>query len=483
MSVIIKSGNSSRLAHVDSNNNLEVVTPQLATGAGFVIGAGESTDGTAPLSGMTAIPRVNQPVEVNGDFQLRVGHETQLFYDVYNGAILDTTRYNCVDTTMTKSIAGGFLNLNSGNSVTAAQGTIVRTYRTFQVYGPSPVYVEALVQFSVIPQTNNVCEWGLMYASGTTIPTDGVFFRLTNTGTLTCVVNTNGIEQSTVVTGATIDAATTYKTIMGVDDTYAQFWINDAYVCVPISRGTAGSGITLSSTYPLMFREYNSNTVLTAQQFRIGGVRVSQGSLLTGKPWNEQSAGMGLSSISTPPGQTPASTATYANSAAPGAAALSNTQSSYTALGGQWQAAMVAGAETDYVLFGYLNPSGSATVPARNLYVNTLRIGETLNTVAANQATPIILQWGAGVGSTASSAATADSGTAGTRAPRRVTLGAQTFATGALVGAVSPGFPVDFVPPVIVEPGTIFQVYLKIVSGTATGNTIRGTVYVNGNFE
>jgi hypothetical protein len=36
---------------------------------------------------------------------------------------------------------------------------------------------------------------------------------------------------------------------------------------------------------------------------------------------------------------------------------------------------------------------------------------------------------------------------------------------------------------VIVEPGTYFNVILKVVSGTATGNNIRGAVAVSGNWE
>jgi hypothetical protein len=484
MSVILKGGASSDLANVDGNKNLNVVTPSTATNAGFIIAAGESSDGTAPLSGMTAVGRKNIAAEVNGDYQLRVGLENMLFYDIFNGVTFNTSVYSGVDTTMTKALSGGFLNLNSGNSVTAGQGTIVRTYRNFTVYGPSPIYIETFFQISQVPQTNNVCEWGCMYASGVTIPTDGVYFRINNVGTLECVVNTNGIEQQSVVTGAVIASNTTYHTIIAIDEDQAQFWFNDIYVSIPIPRGTAGAGITLGSSYPLMFREYNSNTVGTAQQFRVGRCRVSQGSIATNKPWNEAMAGAGLHSFTTPPGVVTATgTANYANSAAPAAGTLSNTAQAYSTLGGQWQAVMVAGAETDYALFGYQNPPGSATIPARNLYINNVRIGETFNTVAANAATPIILQWGFAGGSTSTSLAAADSATAGTRSPRRVTLGGQQFATGAVVGSVSPGFGFQFVPPVIVEPGTYAHVILKVVSGTATGNNIRGSVTISGNWE
>jgi len=483
MSVILKSGASSTLAGVDSNNNLNVVTPSTASNSGFVIAAGESTDGTAPLAGMVAIGRKNLAAEVNGDYQLRVGLENMLFYDIFNGVTLNTSVYSGIDTTMTKALSGGFLALNSGSSVTAGQGTIVRTYRTFTVNGPSPIYVESLIQISQVPQTNNVCEWGVMYASGVTIPTDGVYFRINNTGGLECVVNTNGIEQQTTVTGAVIAPNTTYHTIIAVDEDQAQFWFNDTYVAVPIVRGTAGAGITLGSSYPLMFREYNSNTVSTAQQFKIGRTRVSQGSIATNKPWNEAMSGAGLHSITTPPGVVTATqTANYVLSSGPVALTLASS-GGYQTLGGQWQAVMVAGAETDYCIFNYQNPAGFATIPARNLFINNVRIGETFNTVAANAATPIILQWGAGVGSTSTAMSVADSGTTGARAPRRVVFGGQQFATGAAIGAMSPGFNFQFIPPVLVEPATYAQIYMRVVSGTATGNNIRGTVAISGNWE
>jgi hypothetical protein len=407
-----------------------------------------------------------------------------MFSDIYNGVTFNTSVYAGTDTTMTKAVVGGFLTLNSGNSVTAGQGTNVRTYRSFAVYGPTPTYFEAWVQFLQPPQPNNVCEWGFMYASGVTDPTDGVFFRINSSGGLDCVISYQGVETTSAVTGAVIENGVTYHTVMAISENQAQFWFNGEMVVVPMPRGAAAAGITLASQYPLQYRCRNTNTVSTAQQFKIGRVRVTEGSLLTSKPWNESAAGSGLHSITSPPGVTTATgTANYANSAAPANATLANTGPSYTTLGGQWQAVMVAGAETDYNLFGYLNPVGSATIPARNLYVNYVRIGETFNTVAANAATPIVLQWGLAAGSTSTTLAVADSATAGTRSPRRIPIGGQQFATGAPIGSMSPGFQYRFVPPVIVEPGTYFNVILKVVSGTATGNNIRGAVAVSGNWE
>src|SRR5262245_66604883 len=46
------------------------------------------------------------------------------------------------------------------------------------------------------------------------------------------------------------------------------------------------------------------------------------------------------------------------NSTAPGDASLSNTAASYTTLGGKWRFDNVAGAETDFALFGFTMLTG-----------------------------------------------------------------------------------------------------------------------------
>ncbi len=119
-------------------------------------------------------------------------------------------------------------------------------------------------------------------------------------------------------------------------------------------------------------------------------------------------------------GVAPAQTANYANTAAPASATLSNTAAGYTTLGGQWQFAAVAGAETDYALFGFQVTAAAAASANKNLFITGIRI-EAVNTGAAVATTATLLQWGLAVGGTAVSLATADSATAGTRAARRIT--------------------------------------------------------------
>ena len=69
------------------------------------------------------------------------------------------------------------------------------------------------------------------------------------------------------------------------------------------------------------------------------------------KPWKEQMAESGYGAPYLPVTQVQA--AQWANSAAPASAALSNTAAGYATLGGLFQFAAVAGAATDYALFGF----------------------------------------------------------------------------------------------------------------------------------
>lgn len=484
MSVILKSGSSSDLAGVNSLKQLSVTTATaISSQPGFVDIAGEVTDGTAPLSGMSAVARTSRRVTSTLAGRQEVALDTVVFYDNFNHATFNASVYQGVDTTMTRAVSGGFLNFNSGSSTTTAQGTQSKTYRTFGVYGDATTYFEHWFQLLVVPQANNVCEWGAFYCTGVATPTDGVFFRLNSSAALECVLNINGSETVTTVTSATLAAATTYHTTISVSNDAVEFYFNEKLVATQVTRPTAAVGTSFSSYLPLTERIYNNGAVGSAQQFKLAAHMATLGSVGSNKPWNEAMSGSGLHSITTPPGVTTASqTANYVLSSGPVAVTLASS-GGYQTLGGQWQAVMVAGAETDYAIFNYQNPAGSASIPGRNLYLNYIRIGETFNTVAANAATPIQLQWAAGVGSTSTAMSTADSLTAGTRSPRRLVLGGQAFATGAAIGAMSQGFDFQFIPPAIVEPATYVQVYLRVVNGTATGNNIRGSVAITGNWE
>lgn len=185
-----------------------------------------------------------------------------------------------------------------------------------------------------------------------------------------------------------------------------------------------------------------------------------------GKPWQDVIAGMGFGTVVNP---TVALTqlANWANTAAPASATLSNTAAGYTTLGGQFQFAAVAGAETDYALFAFTVPAGVS------LHVDSIRI-ETTNTGAAVATTETMLHWFMG---------DALAATLATNSFRRA-LGVQAFPIAAAIGAVASPIDRQFRTPFVVHSGRIFHIGLKMPRGTATASqVIRGLVDVGGYFE
>lgn len=166
-------------------------------------------------------------------------------------------------------------------------------------------------------------------------------------------------------------------------------------------------------------------------------------------------------------------TANYTNNTAPANATLSNTVAGYTTLGGLFQFAAPAGAETDYALFVYQVPVGY------NLIVNSVSINSF---IFGNQSTttPTILQWALAANSNAVSLATA-----GPTPPIRTAIGMQQAPKSASLGdSFTPGTLV-FTPktPVVVLPTRYFHIILRVPLGHATPNqTIRGTVSIEGFF-
>jgi hypothetical protein len=164
--------------------------------------------------------------------------------------------------------------------------------------------------------------------------------------------------------------------------------------------------------------------------------------------------------------------ATWANSAAPSAATLSNTAAGYTTLGGLFRFTPVAGAATDYALFGYQN------VSTHRLIISGVAISLAVGTAIG--ATADVNQWGLGINSTAVSLATTDSGS--TYGPRRIALGTQGFPASAAAGTAAPDIVRLFDAPLIVEPSRYVHVILRRTNGTTTGELI-GSVTFDAWFE
>lgn len=325
--------------------------------------------------------------------------------------------------------------------------------------------------------TNGVGEIGLTTTqapAGAVLP-NGFAFQYAVDGTLRPIVAFNG---AIVATGtdfaASIDSTRYYSWDIIVDDNSANFVVQDATTGLIITDQTIqiGSDAGRFGSLPYLFayaRSYVGGVANAgaATQIYVGDITVGLLDMDAGKLWSHVMAAAGKGSVVNPTAAL-SQLENYANSAAPASATLSNTAAGYTTLGGQFQFAAVAGAETDYALFGFTVPTGVKLV-VTDIFI------DTVNTGAAVATTPTLLQWFAGVDGTAVTLAANNF---------RKSLGFQTFAVGAAVGAQATPLVRNFQAPLVTNSGRFFHIGLKMPLGTATASQIiRGQVSIGGYFE
>lgn len=482
MAIISTGADTAGKTNVDVNYNLNVVTPVTEDQAGFVQISSE-VDSGAVLGSRTV-----RALEVSDDYRLRVGVDSPLFNMSFEGTVIAQAHLQQSVVTHTIAQAGGFLVLNSGTS-TAIGSSSIRTYRTFPLIGSYPTYADMWIREANATATNFISEWGFGYVSASLVPTDGIFFRRISAGQLQAVICFGGTETSTVITTTNIpardgtgvyDPAETSHYLIANNNDSVEFWINNTLSAI-INTPAGQGGPTSSSLQPQFARVYTTVIGSLGRRLELGFLQVAGGDIVTNKPWGHQMVGTGGGSYQTQPGTASGQTAIYAVGAAPAAATwTASTAPATNNLGGLWTspATLPVGAETDYPIFAYLNPVGTATLPGKNLYITGVQINETVVTTAVG-ATANVLIWGIGVGSTASSLATVDAAT--TVGPRRIAIGTQAFAAAAAAGTISTTSPsLDFSgAPMVCPPGAFVHISLRLVTGAAAG-ALRGSVAITG---
>lgn len=485
MAAIESGSNSAGLANVDAGFNLNVTLPSDSDYSGYNRPMSEVDAGQ-----VTGSPRL-LAAEVSEDYRMRSELDTLLDDHKFNEAAQATKKHKYINTTMANAWASGFLTTNSSNITTTTTGTLVQTYRHFPVFSAAQTYCYFKLAFTgTWAVTNTAVDIGL-FTSGQTnpfAPTDGVYFRANSTG-LFLVSNYNGAETTTTpfkVASSGADFVPTlgesYDCILTVSDVGCVAWMDlkDGKGLVVMGRlSTPSTGVPLmAGSAPFSLRHAIVGGAASAvMNARVSKYTITNGGFATNRLWPTVMTGMGLSATQS----LTTGLANYANSAAPASATLSNTAAGYTTLGGQFQFAAVAGAETDYALFAFQVPAATTAVTGRNLVIRGVWI-DTVNTGAANGATATVLQWSLGTGSTAASLATGDAAT--TRARAVTTLGYQSFAPAAVIGAQATRIDVNLDAPLVCEPSSFVHVILKIPVGIVTASQIiRGVVGFNGYFE
>lgn len=457
--------------NLDAGGNVKVALTNTPAQMGGVRMFSENDHGAA-----TGSPLLRSP-ESSMDFRLRVGSDSVWDTEQFNYVAQNTSKHKYTPTTMTMTWAGGALNTNGSSITTTATAAQIQTYRHFPLLGSGTIYAETTMCLSNAMAANINLDFGLMTlaAAGTSIPTDGVYFRINSAGIIG-VINSNGTETTTSAMAFTQSINVFNKFLICISQSEIEFWIDDVLM-KSVNRGNGVSQPMYAASAPFAIRHHNTGVAGAVVQGKFGGYSVSEGDVDTNRLWASAMAGQGLSGVQGASGMTQGQTANNANSAAPATAALSNTAAGYATLGGKFVFAAPAGAETDYSLFAYLNPVPTTGITGRNLVIRGVWL-DTFNAVVAVAGTPTVLEWSLGVGATAVSLATAEA--AATRAPRRITLGCQSFLVGALAGAPAERVDINLDAPVVVEPGTYVHVILRVPYGTATATELfRGQVGFN----
>jgi len=485
MSGIRIEGNiSGHVAEVDASNNLKVAQTQDLDLSGYTRMMSENDAGD-----VTGTPFLESP-ETTRDYRLRTSVDTVMFQASFEGTNIARDRIQQNNTTATAAQASGFLTLNSASSTTAGQGTNIRTYRTFPLFGSAQTHAEFWAREGNPTATNAITEFGFGYCSGVTAQlTDGVFFRRSAGGQLHVVVVNNSVDTVTADVVETnipsrdesgaYDATEVNHYLISLHNDTVDAWINDVLVAsIPVVSPYGAP--TSASSQPVFARVYNSGTASAARSLGIGYLCVTQGDLATIKPWSHQLVGSGGGAYQIQPGTTSgpnvtrgAGTLGWPTSAT---ARIAGTWTATTApalnsLGGLWTSPAISTltSDADYPIFSYLNPAGTATLPGKTLYITGIRVGE-LCVGAAASTNSIILAFAAGIGSTTSATTATEAATV--VAARIIPLGQVAFAATAAVGDYKPGWDISFSEsPLVCYPGHYVQ-FICRPFGTVTSNTL-----------
>lgn len=477
MSIIIKSGNSTSLASVDTNNNLNVNTPTDPDISGFTTITAESDPGNITGS------RTLRNLEASDDYRLRTGVDQTFFNEYFPGTTVNLNLWTVVNLGQTVTQASNFANLN-GNT-TNGQYSQLRSIRHMPVFMTFPTYCEIDIQFSQLPVTNTVYEWGLGLAGTNAVPTDGAFFRINAAGEFRAVLNTAGTEVQSADLSAHIPIANeTNDFLIVLSEKGAEFWENDVLLAF-IPRSAAAGASTASMNLPIFIRQFNSGVPTVASTIKVGYVNISLGDMASYKPWSHAMAGAGSMAYQAQTGAAALGTlALYTNSLAAGAgAAMTNTTAALqSGLGGQFTTQPTLTAGTDGIVSSYQNPLGTNAVPGKTLYITGVKVHGAVT--AALTGGPVLYAYSLAFGHTAVSMQTTD--TLGTsKAPRRIALGFETFAATASVGVIGSqgGCVMTFNSPVVVQPGEFVAITAKNLGTVTSGGTITFLVTFDGYFE
>lgn len=503
MAVIDTGSSSSGKANVDSNYNLNVVTPSTNTQAGFT------------RQTYLATSTIAKDAKVTEEGLQYMAEARQLLDIDFNSA---STAWNgklgTNATTMTKAVQNGFMRLNNSAITTTTTGIAIYSNRTINIESGYEYVVSFQMRHTNATATNKQAEFGLGYyafAAGQAAQmNEFIGFRFKTDGTVAAVVGTTTggapSETETTLAGFPGSDATSreYKTI--ITEKSIEFWIDGVYQ-TRITKPTTFYSAIKAVSYPFIARVFNSGAASAAATFDISNISVMKVGADDGMPHPFRMAAMDKSAYYAQPDVLAAATATHnspATGAAPTAATGSNTASvlnNTAQMGGLFSmnaASLTTTNNSNILISAYQNPAmptaAGAATNARNLYVTAVMVSPmVVTTVIAGQTGNNAFQWLAWIGQTATSLATADAdGTTAVaqKAPRLVPLGlVSQIAANAAAGVVTTdvgNYQYVFPTPLVIHPGEFIAVGVRqVLANTvaASSGVLQGSININGYWD
>jgi hypothetical protein len=434
--------------------------------------------------------RINRLLRLSSNGDMMAAQPAPLLYDSCEGGAVDTGKWvQTIAGAGTIAQASAGVTLNAALSASAGMAAMHTSHRTFAYAGRNSLLFRARMRPSTAGhQNNNLIELGFGNPASAALAPSGVgaFWRKDGTGQWVPVISVSpGSEQLGVAVSDATFAAAIAPNSFAVFEVFAESSrvtfriVTTAGVVVSEQvLDLAGTVAELQATHlNAFYRTYQISATGGAVAPVFAAVAVYNVDNALGLDFRTLQVGQGYGSMTSPTLYT--QLANYANNVAPSpiaAASMSNTAAAYTTLGGQFAfggaAGPPAGGETDYIAFGFQNPS------PYNMYVYRNSIS-TANVGAPVATTPTLLQW-----SHAFNSSTVSLATGAPYAPNRKTIGMQTALVGTAAGDVYKDPTALWEGVEVVYPGRFYHVFMKLLVGSPTVNQIiRGICSVDAVFQ
>jgi hypothetical protein len=404
-----------------------------------------------------------------------VALHSPLFSEPFETTTINTQRVLSSATTFVPAQTALGWNANSTNLTTA--NAVASLVSRLQFPKQQRIPLQAKFRLRTSRLANVTQEIGFGAPTGTAVPANGAFVRMVN-DTANLVLAFNGGEASTVLAASLAALSASWDSEFFtfdvlVDDDEATATIQDTSTGAILAETRiqlpkTANRLWAVSHLPVFARQFIGGiAAVSAPAFVLADLMVTALDANASMDAPLLAAVNELTALANP--TTGVQLPQFTNSTAPANATLANATAGYATLGGFFQFAAVAGAATDYALFGF-------QIPAPYQFVCTGIEIETYNTGAAVATTPTLLVWGVASNLTAVSLATA--------AHLRKHVGAQSLPIGAAVGAKAERIAMEYKTPIVCEPGLFFDVVLRMPVATATASqVIAGFVSINGYFR